>query len=1255
MGAMTGNDDDPNPDSGVAQHHQPRTSTARSSYSYRSYETGESSAAGSLPHEPSLGTTTLAQSSPIDARELSPSPRSHEYGSKDLSHEGQRRRQLHKPRPGGGFLLSNPMLDETPRGNLASRDDGRRRSRIPIDNRKGKGVLNSSDESNTAGLARAGLGVDSRDMARANSDGQFLARLSPEPRAESRVSQGGRPVSRIPSPRPSPVSLDVDSTQIVNMALNLSESRRLAARRNISSPNPPRLAPVPDSPAGGSLKQHLQQQRRTSRHISPRPDRSLIPRSVSSPRIGTPLQASFDPEGSYTYHFSSSTRNRAQKAKEYLELMAQHRRLLQFIPPLKQDVLSRPSTSGSPTSPTSAKSSQNPSIGSSQLTLGRTYNPLQYIRNRKVRTRERKTIDGEAQGFGDVSRVTEWIDEAATLAATSALTPGTVSLPPFPGAHQGHNQDIPSSNIPRPIPAIGKPKRPRIDWSIDPADMLADTYWLEQGDNRHLIEDRHYSKIFPKKRDPLIPTPRQSSEPSKSMISAPPTKVDEGEIVSSLELGDLKAAKIESEMSPTRARDRARQKLQDLKGIHHKYESGHPHIHHDILRFKKGSLSDTSDSDSDRRRRERNGTISASGRDLLEKQMMEMLAREASEDQKENSDDTKMGYLKQLPANATTLERSSQISKQEHSQTGKGSRVEISENPDKASRSKIAQISPIGSGRSSLEVPGIHYRPSMDLDSSRPGSPDSRPSRRRSPHVPTIGMDLSPPDSRAESPSRNPFSRVKSIFRDRSRERASDHPAQEDKPVSPVEQSEPINFPPVTSDRPRSLDLPRPKSPAQKAISKTTKASHKPHQSMGSIKLKGDEFGLRGFFKGGAKIDDMIRGGVSKVTDFIWKKDAELEDISSSTSSSDDSEEERKEGYGEPTTLSPRESRRAKNYLDVMPPFKSASESIDKTNFQETDIHTPIQTTSPPNRPSRFDLLKPPRIDIRDASPSSLELEHVKSRLVRESDISDTDSRSRDPIINMKKPQKMSKDLSNIISAPRQSPPITGLKEARHWPISDRSPSPQRARISKREIARLRTVIICSGIKAMEISRRSHEPYPLFAPDNKVTGLSSMDVGRYGPGNKATLSVPQMELYPVTARVLSETIGRSIKTFEETAGKFATDTTPALHQRIHGLHGRVATDLIDMTHRAADEADEVNRDLLDSQRLKVKSVGDTIDKMLRRRRRRFRWARRAGWLAVEWVLVGFMWYVWFIVMITRIFLGTGRAVVGAVKWLLWLS
>ncbi|OTA84796.1 hypothetical protein M434DRAFT_83039 [Hypoxylon sp. CO27-5] len=1052
------------------------------------------------------------------------------------------------------------------------------------------------------------------------------------------------------------------------MALNLNEIRRLAERRNISSPIPPRLAQLPDTQAGGSLKQHLQQQRRTSRTMSPKPDKALTPRALSTPRMVSSLQPSFDHDGSYTYHFSSSTLNRAQKAKEYLELMAQYRRLLNLVPPLKQGARSRPSSSSHSTSPTSAKAPLNPFTGSPQITLGRTYNPLQYIRNRKVRARERKTIDGEAQGFSDLSKVTGWIDETAASAAASALTPGASPLPRFPGAHENADEDLPPSNIPRPISTIGKPKRVRIDWSIDPADMLADAYWLEQGHNKYLIEDRNYSKIYPPKAETQVSSPYQANEHVAFTLSASIKGGDVGETAVASETDLISSTKYESEGPSVSARDRARQKLQDLRGMHHK-QNGLSHSHHDFLKFRKGSLSDTSDSESDRKRRTRTGTISANGTDLLEKQMMEMMAKEANEGQeKENLDEIGYKQLKQLPSRMATPEKTSQTPEPLHSR--RSSRVEILESLDKTARGRVPQGSPIGSGRPSLEVPGQNYRPSADMDSSRPESPDIRPGRGRTTQMPTIGMDLSPPVSRPGSPSRKPFSRVKSIFRDRSRdrERGVDNTVREkeDKVDSPLESPEPINLSAVTAERFQSPDRRRSKSLTRKIIPRTTNESHKSHRSMASIsKLKGDEqVGLRSLFKGGAKIDGMIRGGVSKVTDLLWKKDSDSEDTSS-TSSSDDSDDESKRGRDKGSAAVSRsnsrrthDTTRQKNYLDVMPPFKSASVSNDKPVSEEIDDLALVSTTSPSGRSARFDRLKPPRIDIRKASPPSAELEQTRSRLLRESDVSDTESR-KSPVGYGDKSRNTSTEPSEIpLLPPSQTRPRVGSRTlsqgARHWSISNQSPSIHEGQISRREVARLRTLILCSGIKAMEISRRAHESHPLFAPDNTAVGLPWTDVARFVPDEAASFSVPELELYPKTARVLSDSIDQAIRRSEASTAKFALEIAPVLQRRVESLHDRVAGDLIEMTHRAADEADEVNRDLVDSQRLKVKRVVDTMDKMLRRRRRRFRWVRRAGWLAVEWVLVGFMWYVWFVVMLARIVLGVGKGVVGVVRWLLWL-
>ncbi|KAI1739253.1 hypothetical protein F4680DRAFT_423287 [Xylaria scruposa] len=1201
-----------------------RSSLPRSSSSHGSYVTGESSMAAGQPHDASIDRAKFGRSSPYNARELSSDPRSTEHRESNPSHDAYRKRQSHKSRPSSGFLLSNNILNEAPKPASDRRNDGRRRSRIPVDSRKGKSPLRSSEDSDSLASADSYTPLENQERTNVHDE---------RPRSQ----MANRRRSKLPSPRPSSAPLDPDSTQIVSMALDLSESRRLASRRNVSNPIPPRLAQLPDSTLGRSLQQHLQQQRRSSRNISPRGGKNLSPRIVSAPRMSSPLQPTLDHDGSYTYHFSSSTLNRAQKAKEYLELMAQYRRALPFLPPLKQEAGSRPSTSSLTTTPNSSGTPLN--LVSGSRSLGRAYNPLQYIRNRKIRTRERQTIDGEAQGFGDVPRVTDWIDEVAAVTAASPVFESP-KLPPFSAADGFAKQQLPASNLPRPVSTLSKPKRPRFEWSIDPADMLADIYWLDQDNNKYLIEDRHYTKIYTPSIDPSQPT-TQTTEQAKLALTTPVSK--ENPIGDGHDLPERDvplSSKPDVETAVTSTRDRARQKLQDLRGLHHKH-SNSIYSHHDFLKFRRGSLSDSSDNESDRRRRARTGTISASGQDLLEKQMNEMLAKESQDEQENVSGGFDAPSLKPLPAAIAAPEKTSQAPRTGHSR--RHSRMESAD--DKP----LPYRTPIHSGRTSLEVPNQPNRSSIDIDSPRPSK--TYPNG----YIPVIGMDLSPMSSRPSSPARNPFSKVKSIFRDRSREREDRE--NDDRITSPIDPTGATNLSAITEDATQLSGRPRSNSSTREFVTRATYESHKSHRSMGSFSLRPDEVGLRTIFKGGAKLDDMIRGGVSKMTDLIWKKDSD----SDSTDDDSDADVQR----GRPTgsaLLSPESSERhydgrrpVKNYMDIMPNFKSTTESTDKSASHKTDGSSVPVLSRPPSRSPRFEQLKPPRIDIRRASPTLSELERGAAQNLADSDMSEPDSRFGD---SSHPPRQSSKELQNAM--PSTDSPIshtedrTRVPEYQNWVIPDRASLSQHVPISRREVARLRALILCSGIKAMEISRRANEPCPLFKPDNKATGLSSTELRRLVPDGENNLRLPQAELFPATARIMSRSIDHSIKSFEKSASEFSAETAPRLQQQVDTIHNCVAYELMDMTRHAADEADEVSHDILDHQRLKVKSVLDTMDKMLRRRRRRFRWVRRAGWLAVEWVLVGFMWYVWFIVMITRIVLGVGRGAVSVVRWLLWL-
>ena len=227
--------------------------------------------------------------------------------------------------------------------------------------------------------------------------------------------------------------------------------------------------------------------------------------------------------------------------------------------------------------------------------------------------------------------------------------------------------------------------------------------------------------------------------------------------------------------------------------------------------------------------------------------------------------------------------------------------------------------------------------------------------------------------------------------------------------------------------------------------------------------------------------------------------------------------------------------------------------------------------------------------------------------------------------------------------------------------------------LSRRELARLRASMYSSAVLARELSRRANQPRVRGSGDANGSGkalcvrrkaatsgeselLTWPDVAVYStnPAELTHRPIRHVELYPLAAQVLGGAIQRSGQSWQTSAELFASATIPALMERADSLRSRVAVELSGLARKAADDADVVSQDLVAVQRLQVIRVEDTIEMMLRRRRRRFRWVRRAGWLTVEWMLVGIMWFAWLVVMIARVFMGSYRGIVAGVRWLLWL-
>lgn len=1140
-----------------------------------------------------------------------------------------RSRRSHKPQASGAFLLQDAVVGD---------DDSSNQRRGPrnTSQKKGKDLLEpySSSVPRDFGL---GIGSSGGNRARVVSPDTSQEELLVDKRHD------GHRRGRRPPTSQQGAALDVDSTQIVNMALNLSESRRIASRRNHSRANPPRLAPVQDNQAGSNLRAHLQQQRKTSRGVSPMPNQSL-PNQALTPRLtgvrsSSPLRSPFETttDAPYRYHFSTSTLARAQKAREHLELMAQYRHLLAVLPPLKMGY-DRPAGASPPGSPTERKIN---SFGSREfmIPLGREYNPLQYIRNRKVRARERMAIDGEKQGFADVESVKDWVNEAADRAARDLLSSDTSALPPFPGAEDIDPQ-VASDSVAQ---AALRVRRPRVDWLIEPCDLIADAYWLEQDHHKQLIEDRFLGKIYPQTTDTSRPMSRQTDELGTDASPFVTKTLEDADASSD------KPLKIDTDTSEASHRGRAKQKLHDMGSFHRHTTS--THNHHDFLRKRRGSLSDSGSEDEVKsegrtRRPRRAGTISSRDNELLEKQMLEMIARETRQQRLSHVQETEAEHMQAdgsafpehvLPLKSPGLKKWSETEPSDSDPR----LVQDKGVVESSSRLHLGRYTGGGSKRGKHQV--------EDIDSPQPMSPELNP--RQSLSAPPTGLELSAPSSRSSSPSRNPFTKVKQIFRDKSREEDDDQPAD-------------------TESSSRRPSIPEPASPTESkplerhpSDSRQTSEGHRYQRSAGSVRPRGDDqVGLRGIFKG-PRIDTVIRGGVSRLGDMLWKRETPL-DPSTEVVSADESDNDQSKGRTRLSlNLSRSNSRRnkaeaqqtPKHFLDTMPQFQPVADTRAQPGLPDNHKSSSTDVKKLNEAKPRGLVLRPPKLDPPDDT-NARKAEEVPPA---EPEMSETESC-----------RESARDGPRTTEKNDEVGPMVRFDEpdnfkARKWSIANQA-LPQEGHLSKREVARLRTLILTSGIKAMEISRRAQEPRrPLgkdsfktldCSPHSNVSSVPWVEIAKLTP-TKSLLSndpIPCCDHFPLASRTLGVAIQTSMEQWQTSADRFTGQTRPKLEERIWCVRSRIADELSGMTGEGADQADETGKDLALGQLLKVKHVLDLIETMMRNRRRRFRWLRRGMWSVVEWVLVGFMWYVWFVVTIFRIVLGLGQGVWGGIKWLLWL-
>ncbi|CAI7578543.1 unnamed protein product [Penicillium manginii] len=1019
--------------------------------------------------------------------------------------------------------------------------------------------------------------------------------------------------------------LDRDSIQIVNLALNLNESRR----RNVSGLPLASGGRKPLSiaqPAPGPIAQHMPlpgthgSQRDSSYHdhkqssatdLSPKPGQSpvinLLPAAVRNDRRA--------------YEFSESTLARAERARRHFELFDQYLRLLPSLPPLR--------------TPSAAKESDSlHSMSSTTTPMNRDYNPLQMIRNRRVRYREKCPIDAEAEGWHNVEKVHDW----------------SVKLPSFQhgqrrASHcQNEDWDVttsPSASLRR-VSRTNSIKAPRLrmDWRVTPEELLADAAWAEDIENKTKIVDKDGNRLYPDLTELEVVDP--SAERQRLSVETGHTQED-GQASRQTSWSSSRPAQAHEFKSVGRGRNRSRFHTHSHGTRSRSGSSSRKHSRWDKVRLRSGSAS--SDSSPDRRKSsERKHRIWDHTRKSSEL---------FSERDKRNSSGSRVSRGKSPAAGLHSEKNKSHMSDPLSINT-KSSRPHR-----KSSFSSVGSIDDRINPRMSME----------GMDSTAPNSPANAS------YFPSIAVNLSPPSSRSPSPAKKGL-RHKIVARhERSKSKHGDRELREhgDESLDVISESHHVLTPPSEYAEHAASSSKLEPSPLPDVVSSSYFDEHGMTDGQRTDSFprgrKGQhlpESKLRGIFKGPGRIAELVGNEVSKVGDLVFKKDQGMDSRKSSSAStiasdSSDSEDDGKKmdkRYGPKGLL-----RRLPNIGDE--PGRLARRDSDKGTPNRSFMGSLPNFTSPL------------RQDERNESADAIEYgtsPHERASASRKEDDQDTPrrpglTRSRtldfSPTLGSNRSRVKRHDIRDqSVPYSLTRPPVTGLAQARAspgpakvgrpslssatraWSISDRSLCTlnDSGVPGKTEVERTRALLLSSGIKAREIARRAHsvrDPPPHWLQN------------AFGP-NASVPRVVRIGEFDLAAQTLLRRFENTQYSFQQSMHHFTTSTSAPLRSQLKELETLVNQSLTPRVRATADDAENMCVQLNTTSTLAVKSLSDALDRGLRKRRRRFRWLRRTGFVVLEWTLVGVLWWVWLIVMAFKLLRGVFRGTISSARWILWL-
>ncbi|KAI9370316.1 hypothetical protein BJX61DRAFT_100757 [Aspergillus egyptiacus] len=975
--------------------------------------------------------------------------------------------------------------------------------------------------------------------------------------------------------------LDKDSLQIVNLALNLSESRkrgsagyadsnRISSGGTWVSSGNGRISAAGSIPSQGSFPGHDARQSIGDDRLN-----TSMMRGVSdlNNEVWNSLPTSAASE-SVPQGFSGATLARAANARRYFELRLEYLRLIPSLPPLRP--------CGTPATDVSQSLDSYPSH--------RVYNPLQAIRNRKVRFRERCPIDTDADGWNDVDKVHNWVNSVEAAYRRQARSPlECLNLPPFPqetrdtSLNKGvetvdatHAASPPSSLRRISRTSSTKARRPRSDWMIDPDELLADAAWVEDAQNKSRLVDKDGNALYP--------------SPASLVVDDVHREEIQGK-------GSASTGRPSSQISQSDARRSLSIEVDD-------YGRGRQ-----LPSFKTP---------------QRVGSSSVSAQDSGRKRhRLRMRPRSSSGS---STDETPLSSRLRSPRRSVSPLRRKGTGRSE-----KGGSLSSAPSAD----GRYGPRSLETDGRGYNTTTDVHYFPGIATNLSVPSSRSSSPAKRGFSR--TIGS--------RRTHSRSSFHRKgadddSSVDFDATTHKDS-IPLTEPAPQHDTEEA-PLPVKAVTYhyERPPKSNAHERKDSVQNE-SKLRGIFKGPGKIAGKV---GNEVSKMGDFILGKDGVAHTRKSSAALSE---ESEVDEEEIKSEKRAIPKTLLRRLPPFSDdPGRGFPKHSDKAlaKNITQEPPiiiePGRQCHNELSfaGSEGQLLDLQGDSGSAPGPRQGNLAGTFMP-------RGPRHLHLGpdiHTVRDEIRKGRIRDDSvpfSMARPPITGLAQAQATPELSSHDRRLPLPS-------QTRSWSISDRSVSisVESGVPGKREVERTRALLLSSGIKAREIVRRAES---VRMPPADFLQRA------FGPDAK-TPSVPRLYEHEVASRMLLKRIDASHRSFENMIEHAPEAAFSPLESRLSTLEDLVNQSLNHRVRAAAEEAESLSTQLNTTGTLTVKQLSETLDHGLRKRGRRLRWLRRTGFVVLEWALIGLLWWVWLIVVAFKLFRKLLCGIVSGVKWILWL-